>query len=152
MWTYNFQVRHVTPISPGWYEAPPLVMTPSRPTLCFILQHESISALCCLCPWHSGARGVNPITQPPLQASAATAHAWRIYFITGSRSATPRWPCNHLVCFHIHSYEAVICPALCEAGGCPLSSSVPGAPLACVAPHCLQREDIYSCCDTSAWK
>lgn len=52
--------------------------------------------------------------------------------------------CNHLVCFHIHSHEAVICRVLGEAGrqAATVLPSIPvvpfpplqGFPLACVAP------------------
>lgn len=102
------------------------------------------SPLCCLpsetkvCSGREKQEESIPTFAKALKAAAAPTHAWRIYFITRSRSATPRWPCNHLVCFHIHSYEAVICPAHCEAGGCPLLLSPLGAPLACMSPLSLQ--------------
>lgn len=74
----------------------------------------------------------------PVKAAAAAAHAQRIYFITGSRPAAPARPGNHLVCFHIHSYEAVICPADCEAGGCLLVLS-PRGPAGLCGPLNLQN-------------
>lgn len=91
------------------------------------------------------AGGVNPQRLPKApEKAAAPTHAWGIYFITRSRSATPRRLCNHLVCFHIHSHEAVICRALSEAGrqAAAVLPSVPvvpfsplqGFPLAHVAP------------------
>lgn len=106
----------------------------------FLQHYESIfTPWCCLCAAiragaeakpHSGTVELEqsiPIFCTPLKAAAA-AHAWRIYFITGSRSATPRWPCNHLLCLHIHCHEAVIFPVHREG------------PLACVAlPGSAQR-------------
>lgn len=68
--------------------------------------------------WAAGeAEEVNPqhLPRAPKKAAAPT-HALGIYFITRSRSDAPRQLCNHLVCFHIHSHEAVICRALGEAG------------------------------------
>lgn len=79
-----------------------------------------------------------PASSTPVKAAAAAAHAQRIYFITGSRPAAPARPGNHLVCFHIHSYEAVICPADCEAGGCLLVLS-PRGPAGLCGPLNLQN-------------
>ena len=93
-----------------------------------ILEHQSISALLSLysirevsqAKPHREAAGVNPDIYRGCKASSrrSTRTEDLLYHGVGLGHHTHQ-PCNHLVCFHIHSYEAVICPAPCEAGGWP---------------------------------
>lgn len=115
------------------------IMTPQQTS-----PHDTWLTLLSLCCPHSQvdeAGGVNPNVRQPLPCTHGG------FALSQGRTR----PCNHLICFHIHSYEAVICPAHCEARGCPLCCSPRGPAGLCGPsqppdPHRVQTQTQWDSC------